>query len=199
MAFRLILASTSPYRRALLERFKVPFECIAPEVDESTYSGEAHEALAQRLALEKCQRVSERYPDAWVIGSDQVASSNGRLFGKPGNHQTALEQLRALSGQTLHLLTAMCVWNPVERKMYSVLDRTQLHYASLEDAVLESYLLAEKPYDCAASSKIETLGIALLEGMQTEDPTAVIGLPLIALSKLFRAAGVELLKQAILV
>lgn len=191
MAFRLILASGSSYRRELLMRFRLPFEVIVPGVDETALVDEAPDALAVRLGREKCLAVARQNLEAWVIGSDQVASAAGQVFGKPGNHERALDQLKRLQGTSMDLFTSMSIWNPVAQKIESILDHTRLKFAVLPEAALEAYLRADQPYQCAASAKIESMGIGLLDELQTNDPTAIIGLPLIALTKILRSEGVN--------
>lgn len=188
----LVLGSTSRYRRELLQRLGLPFEVLAPQVDETPLPGEAPAALAQRLALAKARAVAALRPQAIVIGSDQVADLHGQPLGKPGNHERATEQLRRMSGQTVRFETAVAVacadmgFERCERATVAVRFRT------LDDATIERYLRAEQPYDCAGSAKSEGLGIALLERIDNDDPTALIGLPLIRTAHLLRQAGLEL-------
>ena len=188
-----ILASTSRYRRELLTRLQLPFEVHAPDVDETPLPGEAPQALAQRLALEKARAVAARFPEAVVIGSDQVADLGGEPLGKPGDHERAVAQLRRMRGQTLVFQTAVAVvcqaTGFVERDLASV----RVVFRDLSDDAIEHYLRAEQPYDCAGSAKSEGLGIALLDAIDSDDPTALIGLPLIRTCRMLRAAGVELL------
>lgn len=187
----LILASTSRYRRELLERLRLPFEVHAPDVDEAPLAGETPAVLARRLALAKARAVAERYPQAIVIGSDQVADLDGEALGKPGTHDRAVAQLRAMSGRTLIFHTALAVVrlsSGFERRA-SVPVTVRLR--TLSDAEIEHYLRAERPYDCAGSAKIETLGIALVEAVDSDDPTALVGLPLIRTCEMLRAAGVD--------
>ncbi len=187
----LILASTSRYRRELLERLRIPFRALAPETDETPLPGEAPATLAERLALAKAHALARRFPDAVVIGADQVADVDGVAIGKPGNHERAVEQLRAMSGRAIVFQTALAVvraatgFAEVRRVPVSV------RFRSLTDAEIEFYLRTEQPYDCAGSAKCETLGIALLDAIESDDPTALIGLPLIQTSALLRAAGLD--------
>ena len=183
----LILASTSVYRRGLLERLCIPFEVISPKVDEAPLNGESTLELALRLAKAKAAAVSKEYPNAWVIGSDQVADLCGAAIGKPGNFERALAQLQLMRGQTVTFHTALCLMKGDTQTTLNV--PTAVTFRKLSDEVLESYLLAEEPYDCAGSAKSEGLGISLLESIQSDDPTALIGLPLIALTGLLRDAG----------
>ena len=188
----LVLGSTSRYRRELLERLRQPFEVLAPEVDETPLPGEAPAALAQRLALAKARAVAAQRPDAIVIGSDQVADLNGEPLGKPGNHERAVAQLRRMSGQTVLFQTALAVVCQQTGFEASELAVVKVVFRQLDDATIERYLRAEQPYDCAGSAKSEGLGIALLERIDNDDPTALIGLPLIHTARLLRQAGLQL-------
>jgi septum formation protein len=183
----LILASSSIYRRELLERLHIPFKIISPQVDEVPLAGESTLNLALRLAEAKAIAVAKQHPNAWVIGSDQVADLCGAAIGKPGNFERAMAQLQLMRGQTVTFHTALCLMRGDTKKTMSV--PTQVSFRNLSDEILESYLLAEEPYDCAGSAKSEGLGISLVESIQSDDPTALIGLPLIALSGLLRDAG----------
>ena len=193
---RLILASTSGYRRELMSRLRLPFDVVSPEVDETPLAREAPEALARRLALAKARAVSELHPAAVVIGSDQVADLDGLAIGKPGTHERATAQLRSMSGNAVVFHTAVSVvcaaigfedtaWVPVT-----------VRFRRLSDAEIERYLRTEQPYDCAGSAKIETLGIALVEAVLADDPTALIGLPLIKTCALLRRAGIDPLRSS---
>ena len=183
----LILASTSKYRRELLERLRIPFEVISPQVDETPLTNESTLELALRLAHAKAAAVAKLHPHAWVIGSDQVAELCGAAIGKPGNFERALAQLQLMRGATVTFHTALCLMKGEMQTTLSV--PTEVTFRKLPDDVLENYLLAEEPYDCAGSAKSEGLGISLLESIKSEDPTALIGLPLIALTGLLRDAG----------
>jgi septum formation protein len=183
----LILASTSTYRRELLERLRIPFKVVSPEVDETPLTGESTLELALRLAAAKAAAVAKEHPNAWVIGSDQVADLCGAAIGKPGNFERALAQLQVMRGQTVTFHTALCLMNGNNQTTLNV--PTEVTFRKLSDDVLESYLLAEEPYDCAGSAKSEGLGISLLDSIKSDDPTALIGLPLIALTGLLRDAG----------
>ena len=183
----LILASTSVYRRELLQRLRIPFEVISPKVDETPLAGESTLDLALRLANAKAAAVAKEHPHAWVIGSDQVADLCGAAIGKPGNFERALAQLQLMRGQTVTFYTALCLMKSDVQTTLNV--PTEVTFRKLPDDVLESYLLAEEPYDCAGSAKSEGLGISLLESIKSDDPTALIGLPLIALTGLLRDAG----------
>jgi septum formation protein len=183
----LILASTSRYRRELLQRLRIPFEVISPNVDETPLTGESTLDLALRLANAKAAAVAKEHPHAWVIGSDQVADLHGAAIGKPGNFERALAQLQLMRGQAITFHTALCLMKGAQQTTLNV--PTEVTFRKLSDEVLKSYLLAEEPYDCAGSAKSEGLGISLLESIKSDDPTALIGLPLIALTGLLRDAG----------
>ena len=188
---RLILASTSRYRSELLGRLQLPFECIAPVVDEAARPGESPLALCRRLALAKARAVADRYPDALVIGSDQVAARAGVILGKPGSRAGAREQLMAASGTRLVFHTGVAVLR--QRPAYQGLacDRTEVHFDRLDPERIDHYLDREPALDCAGSFKVEGLGISLIECVRSKDPTGLIGLPLIALVKLLREAGLD--------
>ena len=188
-----VLGSTSRYRRELLERLRLPFEVAAPEVDETPLPGEAPAALATRLALAKAHAVAARFPEAVVIGSDQVADLNGQPLGKPGTHERATAQLRQMRGQTVVFQTALAVVCLASGFEQADLAPVRVRFRALDDAEIEHYLRAEQPYDCAGSAKSEGLGIALLEAIDSDDPTALVGLPLIRTARMLRAAGVRLL------
>jgi septum formation protein len=189
----LVLGSTSRYRRELLERLRVPFTVAAPDVDETPLPGEAPLALAQRLALAKAQAVAALHPQAVVIGSDQVADLHGEPLGKPGTHARAVAQLRRMRGQVVIFQTALAVACQDSGFVQQDVAAVRVLFRDLSDAEIEAYLLAEQPYDCAGSAKSEGLGIALLERIDNDDPTALIGLPLIRTARMIRAAGVKLL------
>ena len=188
-----VLGSTSRYRRELMERLRVPFTVAAPHVDETPWSGEAPKALALRLALAKAQAVAALHPEAVVIGSDQVADLAGQPLGKPGEHERAVAQLRQMRGQTVIFQTALAVVCLATGFEQVDLAEVRVVFRDLSDDEIEAYLQAEKPYDCAGSAKSEGLGIALLESIDNDDPTALIGLPLIRTARLLRQAGVKLL------
>ena len=184
----LVLASTSRYRAQLLERLRLPFEAARPEVDETPHVGEPPATLALRLARAKAEAVARARPGAVVIGSDQVASCDGRLLGKPGSREGALAQLRAMSGREAVFLTAVAVATP-GATIAQALDTTVVRFRPLGDDAIARYIDAEQPWDCAGSFRCEGLGIALFEAIETHDPTALVGLPLIATARLLRAAG----------
>ena len=185
----LILASTSRYRRDLLTRLRCPFSVLSPYVDEAPLPGEAPAALANRLALAKAQAVAALHPQAVVIGSDQVADLAGQAIGKPGNHARATEQLRAMRGQRVLFHTAVAVVHGNAGFARCELATVAVQFRALSDLEIETYLRLEEPYDCAGSAKCETLGITLLSAIDSDDPTALIGLPLIRTSTLLREAG----------
>nr|WP_315238387.1 Maf family nucleotide pyrophosphatase [uncultured Albidiferax sp.] len=189
----LVLGSTSRYRCELLQRLRIPFEVAAPDVDETPLPGESPRDLALRLSLAKARAVAARFPQAVVIGSDQVADLHGEPLGKPGNHANAVAQLRRMRGHTVVFQTALSVVCLDTGFAQSALAPVQVRFRDLSDAEIETYLQAEKPYDCAGSAKSEGLGISLLDSIDSDDPTALIGLPLIRTCQLLRAAGVVLL------
>ena len=188
----LVLASTSRYRRELLQRLGVAFTVHAPEVDETPAAGEAPRALALRLALAKAHAVAALQPEAVVIGSDQVADLAGEPLGKPGTHERAVAQLQRMRGQTVIFQTALAVVCTATGFAQSDLAAVEVRFRDLGDDEIERYLQAERPYDCAGSAKSEGLGIALLEAIHNDDPTALVGLPLIRTARLLRAAGLTL-------
>jgi len=190
---RLILGSTSPYRRELLQRLQIPFDVASPDVDETPQAGEAPALLARRLALAKARAVAANFPEAVVIGSDQVADLNGQPLGKPGTHERAVAQLRQMRGQTVVFQTAVAVVCQQSGFEQTDLAAVKVRFRLLSDDEIENYLHAEQPYDCAGSAKSEGLGIALLASIDNDDPTALIGLPLIRTCRLIQAAGVILL------
>jgi len=190
---RLILASGSAYRKELLSRLRLPFEVIVPAIDETPLTGETPEATALRLAREKARAVAKTTPDALIIGSDQVATLDGEQIGKPGNHQNALKQLQKMRGRRVVFHTALCLWDSRNNHASAaqlVNIQTFVTFRDLSDAELDAYLRIEQPYDCAGSAKNEGLGITILERIDSSDPTALTGLPLIALSDMLRRAGV---------
>ncbi|WGS48930.1 Maf-like protein [Paraburkholderia sp. D15] len=193
---RLILASSSRYRRELLERLRVPFDVIVPAIDETPHAGETPEATALRLAEAKARAVATSLgagEAALVIGSDQVATYDGLQIGKPGTHEKALGQLQAMRGREVLFHSALCLYDSRTGSVQTLDVITRVQFRDLPDASLEAYLRAETPYDVAGSAKSEGLGIALLEAIHSDDPTALVGLPLIALSRMLLAAGYPLL------
>ena len=188
----LVLASTSRYRRELLQRLQLPFAVAAPQVDETPLPDEAPRALALRLALAKAQAVAAQQPGALVIGSDQVADLAGRSLGKPGSHERAVQQLRQMRGQTVVFHTALAVVCLEAGFEQADVAPVRVRFRDLHDDEIERYLHAEQPYDCAGSAKSEGLGISLLDAIDSDDPTALIGLPLIRTCRMLRAAGLVL-------
>lgn len=193
---KLVLGSTSVYRRELLARLRLPFTVAAPDVDETPLPGEAPAALARRLALAKARAVADMHPDCIVIGSDQVADLHGQPLGKPGTHDRAVAQLQAMRGQTVIFQTAVAVVCKASGFVQEDLAPVRVQFRDLGDAEIEQYLRAETPYDCAGSAKSEGLGISLLEAIDNDDPTALVGLPLIRTCRMLRAAGLNLWEQA---
>ena len=189
----LILGSSSRYRRELMQRLRLPFEVLSPDVDESPLPGETPHDLACRLALAKAHAVAALQPEAVVIGSDQVADLNGLPLGKPGTHERAVVQLRQMRGQTVIFQTAVAVVCAATGFAQMDIAPVKVQFRDLSDAEIEAYLQAEQPYDCAGSAKSEGLGIALLERIDNDDPSALVGLPLIRTCALLRAAGVKVL------
>jgi septum formation protein len=192
MSASIVLASSSPYRRQLMERLRLPFDCEAPDIDETARAGETPSQLACRLALAKACAVAERLPEAVVIGSDQVAEMDGLPIGKPGDHPQALRQLLAMQGRTVVFHTALAVVRRSDgRRRVECVD-TEVRFRRLSADALDAYLRIEQPYDCAGSAKIESLGICLVEAVRSDDPTALIGLPLICLASMLAECGIAL-------
>jgi septum formation protein len=192
-ARRLVLASGSRYRKELLGRLGLRFEAIAPAADETPVAGEAPPDTALRLSLLKAKALQHSHGDALIIGSDQVAESGGRIYGKPGNFENALRQLRELSGKAVDFHTAVTLLDAVNGKHESRLVPCRVVFRPLDDRLIQRYLEKEQPYDCAGAAKAEGLGIALLQRIQTDDPSALIGLPLIALTGMLERAGLSVL------
>jgi septum formation protein len=188
----LVLASSSRFRQMLLQRLGLEFIAVAPGVDETALPGEAPEALARRLAEAKARRIGDDYPGSLIIGSDQVAVLDGRTIGKPGSHDAAVAQLAAASGRTLRFFTALALWNPATERLQLDVIPYSVTFRKLAAADIESYLRREQPYDCAGAFKSEGLGIALMERLDGNDPTALIGLPLIRLTQMLEAEGVKI-------
>jgi septum formation protein len=186
---QLILASTSRYRRELLQRLGLAFEAQAPRCDEAPLAGEAPSATALRLSVLKARSLEQKFSDALIIGSDQVASSGALRLGKPGTHENAVRQLRSLSGKAAQFDTAVTLLDARDGRLESRVVGCSVRFRTLDDARIEAYLRREQPYDCAASAKAEGLGITLIEAIETEDPTSLIGLPLIALTAMLERAG----------
>lgn len=189
---RLVLASTSPYRRELLARLQIPFEAVAPEADETALPGETPAETAERLAEAKARAVAARFPTHLIIGSDQVAHIGEQRFGKPGTRDKAIAQLRAMSGKSIVFHTGLCLLNTATGRMHLRGIPTEVGFRELADAEITRYLDREDALNCAGSARSEGLGIALMEYMRGDDPNALIGLPLIALADMLRAEGVAL-------
>lgn len=187
----LVLASTSRYRRELLARLRLPFDTAAPEVDETAHPGEQPAVLAERLSRAKAQAVAARQPLAVVIGSDQVCELDGEALGKPGTHERAVQQLLRLSGRRAVFHTSVCVLRPGTGYAAHDAAPVVVRFRVLREPEIEHYLRTEQPYDCAGSAKCETLGIALVEAIESDDPTALVGLPLIRTSRMLREAGID--------
>lgn len=189
---QLILASTSPYRRALLDRLQLEYVTASPEVDEARLPGEKASDLVLRLAQAKARAVAPRFPDGLIIGSDQVAALDDRILGKPLTHERAVEQLRMLSGRRLTFFTGVCLYNAAEARAHTDIVTVEVTFRELSDDTIERYLQREQPYHCAGSFKSEALGIVLVCAIEEDDPTALIGLPLIRLIDMLRTEGVHL-------
>ncbi|RJG05789.1 septum formation protein Maf [Noviherbaspirillum cavernae] len=193
---RLVLASGSAYRKELLSRLRIPFDVVAPDIDESPLAGESPDTTAVRLARQKAAAIAKQYPDALIIGSDQVATLDGEQIGKPGSHDMALKQLQQMRGKRVVFHTALCLWDARNANAAQAAQvenvQTFVTFRDLPDEQLDAYLRTEQPYDCAGSAKNEGLGIAILEKIESPDPTALTGLPLIALTTMLRRAGVSL-------
>ncbi len=188
----LILASSSIYRQQLLQRLRLPFSSVSPDIDESPLPDEAPPQTALRLAEQKARALSQRFPDALIIGSDQVAVLHGQAIGKPGNHDNAVKQLTAASGNAVLFHTALCLLDSGANRIQSKIVSIEVKFRTLSPPQIERYLLAETPYDCAGSAKSEGLGIALIEYIRGDDPNALIGLPLIELTTMLIAAGISI-------
>lgn len=192
---KLVLASSSRYRRELLEKLKHPFSWQAPEVDETPLTGEKPDVLALRLAQLKAEALAKAHPNSLIIGSDQVASLDGKLCGKPGNKENALSQLKAASGKNVTFYTGLCLLNTNTGRHYSAVETYNAHFRTLSEAQIEYYLDQDQPFDCAGSFKSESLGISLLERLEGDDPNTLIGLPLIRLTQLLSQADFDILSR----
>lgn len=192
----LILASSSRYRREVLQKLHLPFTCLSPEIDETPLPNESPEQTALRLAEAKARKVAETQPDALIIGCDQVATVDGMQIGKPGNHANAVRQLTMLSGKEVVFHSALCLYDSQRQHMQATIVPYFVKFKSLSASQIETYLRLEQPYDCAGSAKSEGMGIALLDYMRGDDPNALIGLPLIALVEMLRQAGVDVLSAS---
>lgn len=190
---QLVLASTSPYRKELLARLGVPFETVAPKVDETPLPGELPDATAERLSLAKARAVVKQFPGALIIGSDQVALLEGRQLGKPGTHDKAVAQLQSMRGKTLEFHTALTLLNALSGATQTATVPVRLVMRDYSDAQIEAYLKKDQPYNCCGSAKSESLGIGLIARFETEDPTALVGLPLIKLTEMLAREGLDVL------
>lgn len=192
MTHSLILASSSPYRRALLDRLQLSYQACSPEIDESRLEHETPEAYVRRLSREKAEAITARFPQALIIGSDQAAVLNGEILGKPGTHERAFQQLQRAAGHHVDFLTGLCLLDSANGDAQTEVVTTRVHFRPLDDATIERYLQLEQPYDCAGSFRSEALGISLFERIEGEDPTALVGLPLISLISMLHQAGLSL-------
>jgi len=190
---KLVLGSTSPFRKALLEKLQLAFETDKPEVDEERRPGETPDQLVERLACEKARAVAARHPDSLIIGSDQVAVNGGTILGKPGDHETAMAQLRSASGKAVTFLTGLCLHNSASGSEQVIVEPFTVHFRELSDEQIDNYLRAEQPYNCAGSFKSEAMGIALFERLEGDDPNSLIGLPLIRLIRMLEKEGVSVI------
>jgi len=192
---KLVLGSTSPYRKSILEKLNIPFHCAKPDVDETSLDNESSIALVERLAIEKAKAVSHIHPDALIIGSDQVALCDGEVLGKPHNFENGVMQLRKFSGKTVIFHTGLCVYDSKSKKILSLVEPFKVHFNVLTPQDIENYLHAEKPYNCAGSFKSEGLGICLFKKLEGDDPNTLIGLPLIRLIALLKEHGLDVLAR----
>ena len=193
MRTTLVLASTSPFRKAILEKLQIPFKTASPDVDEQHLSGESPEQLVARLSEAKAKAVAQNFSDALIIGSDQVAIVDGHIMEKPGNHQKAIAQLKRASGKRVSFLTGLCLYNTQSQRSQVDVIAYNVIFRHLSDSQIETYLQKEQPYNCAGSFKSEALGIALFERLEGDDPNTLIGLPLIRLIKMLESEGFPVL------
>ncbi|NMP15568.1 nucleoside triphosphate pyrophosphatase [Thalassotalea sp. Y01] len=192
---QLVLGSTSPFRKALLEKLGVPFACAKPDVDETALTDESPEQLVARLAEQKANAVAAQYPDALIIGSDQVAVCDGNILGKPHTHENAIKQLQSFSGKTVTFLTGLCLYNSATQNSQVIVEPFYVSFRDLSLTEIDNYLKAEQPYNCAGSFKSEALGICLFKSLQGDDPNSLIGLPLIKLHQLLKNEGYDVLAK----
>lgn len=193
---KLLLASGSPYRRELLTRLRIPFDCASPDIDETPSTNESPQDYVARLAYEKARALAAQYPQHWIIGSDQTCVLNNQICGKPGNHDNAIAQLQRANGQRVSFYTGLCLLNSDSGEYYSLTEPFHVYFRNLSEAEIERYVALEQPYDCAGSFKVEGLGINLFEKLEGRDGTSLIGLPLIGLIDLMRKAGINPLELA---
>ena len=190
---KLVLASSSPFRKALLEKLQLDFECDSPDIDETPQINESIENMVKRLAESKARALASSHPEALIIGSDQSASLHGKVLHKPGNFDTAYEQLKAASGETITFYTGLCLLNTQTQHIETICEPYVVKFRSLEDTEIENYLNREKPFNCAGSFKSESLGISLFDSMQGDDPNTLIGLPLIKLCRMLKEQGMPVI------
>ena len=190
---KLVLGSTSPFRKEILTKLNLAFECAKPNIDETPFKSESPIALVERLAIEKAHAVAEQFPDALIIGSDQVAMHNNTILGKPHTHDNAIKQLTSFSGNKVTFYTGLCVYDSASKQQLSLVEPFNVHFKQLTTDAINNYLLAEKPYQCAGSFKSEGLGICLFEKLSGDDPNTLIGLPLIKLTAMLNELGLNVL------
>lgn len=190
---RLILGSSSPFRKALLEKLDLTFDCDSPDIDETPLKDEHPKDMVARLAKAKAQAIAERHPQSIIIASDQCATLDGEIIGKPGDHENAVKQLQSFSGRTLTFYTSLCVMNAVNNQVEETVEPFHVYFRELSDSQIENYLKKEEPYNCAGSFKSEGLGISLFERLEGNDPNTLIGLPLIQLIKMLDKFGIQVL------
>ncbi|NQZ79783.1 MAG: septum formation inhibitor Maf [Colwellia sp.] len=191
----LVLGSTSPFRKSILEKLNIPFQCAKPDIDETPQINESSVALVERLAIEKAKAVARQHPDALIIGSDQVALCDDEILGKPHNFENGVIQLKKFSGKTVMFYTGLCVYDSKTKKTLSIVEPFNVHFNVLSQQDIENYLHAEQPYNCAGSFKSEGLGICLFKKLEGNDPNTLIGLPLIQLVALLKEHGLDVLAQ----
>jgi len=191
----IVLGSTSPFRKSLLEKLNLPFETAKPNIDESPLENESPEALVERLSVEKAKAVASIYPNALIIGSDQVAVCEGEILGKPHTHENAIKQLTKFSNKKVEFITGLTVYNSANKETHSIVEPFNVHFKTLTHSAIDNYLKAETPYNCAGSFKSEGLGICLFKKLEGDDPNSLIGLPLIKLTELLSAHGLDVLAE----
>jgi len=191
----LVLGSTSPFRKSILEKLNLPFECAKPNIDETALKGESPQVLVERLAIEKAKAVANQYSNALIVGSDQVAVCDGEILGKPHNFSNGVKQLSKFSNKSVTFLTGLCVYDCITGEHSSLVEPFVVHFNKLSPTEIENYLKAEQPYNCAGSFKSEGLGICLFKKLEGDDPNTLIGLPLIRLVELLKEHGIDVLKE----
>ena len=191
----LVLGSTSPFRKSILEKLNLPFECAKPNIDETALTNETPQALVERLAIEKAKAVANQFPDALIIGSDQVAVCDGEILGKPHNFDNGVKQLTKFSNKSVTFFTGLCVYNSATNETTALIEPFIVHFNTLSQSDIENYLHAEQPYNCAGSFKSEGLGICLFKKLEGGDPNSLIGLPLIKLVELLKQHGLDVLAE----